>query len=76
VHFAEIHFHPPESRVMNVLAEQKMAISRYDTLSPGFATADQRAFETRVDDGLLDLEFQGVRHNPKVSAIEIFRLAE
>ena len=49
--------------------------SAVDTV--GFATADTKQFETRVDDGLLDLEFRARgEQNPKVSAIEIQRLGD
>jgi hypothetical protein len=73
LHFAEIYFQPPDRRVFDVLAEDRLVIDNYDTLAKGFATADSQSFETRVDDGLLNLEFRSVIENPKVSGIEIVR---
>ncbi|HUY31410.1 MAG TPA: malectin domain-containing carbohydrate-binding protein [Pirellulales bacterium] len=74
--FAEIYFHRPDRRVFDVLAEDELKLAGYDTLGAGFATADSKQFETRVDDGLLELEFRGVDQNPKVSAIEIWPLGD
>jgi eukaryotic-like serine/threonine-protein kinase len=71
LHFAEIYFRPPERRVLSVVAEDKVVIDQYDVLTAGFGVADKRQFEIQVDDGLLNLEFQGTDRDPKVSAIEI-----
>ena len=73
LHFAEIYFQPPEQRVLEVLAEGKTVISGFDTLQAGFATARFREFVTRVEDGCLTLDFKGADHDPKISAIEIYR---
>lgn len=76
LHLAEIFFHNPGSRVMDVLAEGDVVISNHESLAAGFATAEQKKFEVRVTDGLLNLEFRSVVDNPKVSAIEIVRLGD
>ena len=76
LHFAEIHFRPPEHRVMDVLVQGAAVVEGYDLLTPGFAVADQRRFDVQVSDGLLEIEFRGVEQNPKVSAIEISRLPD
>jgi WD40 repeat protein/serine/threonine protein kinase len=76
LHFAEVYWRPPAGRVFDVVIEDETRLSRYDLRAPGFAIADVKKFEVRVDDGLLEIEFRAIEDNPKISAIEIAHLGE
>ena len=71
LHFAEIHRETPGIRRFHVLIEGQKELDDFDPGEVGFASAQERFFDTRVDDGMLDIEFVPVSDVPKISAIEI-----
>jgi tetratricopeptide (TPR) repeat protein len=71
LHFAEIYHKQPGKRCFDVLLEGTRVLKEYEPGSKGFATADEKTFNTEVKDGLLDIEFVPRVENPKISAIEI-----
>ena len=70
-HFAEIHFTEPGKRVFDVLLEGKTCLEGFDPAIAGPATAQVKAFEAAVDDGVLEIGFRRRVQDPKISAIEI-----
>ena len=54
--------------------EGNRIVEGYEPLAVGFAVAEQRKFETTVEDGFLDIEFFRQVRTPKISAIEIVSL--
>lgn len=71
MHFAEIFFQEPGTRRFAVLLEGKKVLTDFDPGKVNFATADRQAFEVDVSDGALDIRFEPIAIDPKVSAIEI-----
>jgi tetratricopeptide (TPR) repeat protein len=61
----------PGKRVFGIRLEGKLVRPDYEPLQAGFATADQLPFEVEVADGFLDLGFEPILQNPKLSALEI-----
>jgi hypothetical protein len=78
LHFAEVVCHSREQRVFDIEIEGKPVLIDYEPLAAGFATAEQKVFETTVEDGFLDIRFiyQVRFDDPKISALEVHRLAE
>jgi hypothetical protein len=76
LHFAEIAYKKPGLRVFDVLLEGERILERYEPASAGFATAESKACEIAVVDGLLDIGFRPRIEYPKISAIEVERAGE
>jgi glucose/arabinose dehydrogenase len=75
LHFAEIYFKKPGSRVFSVLAEGAQAVPPLDiAAAAGPDAALQRSFELEVNDGSLDLVFLPLTENAKLSALEVIQL--
>jgi len=75
LHFTEIWFRDRGSRTFAVEIEGRKVLDGYEPCSVGFASADVHTFRVEVTDGLLDIVFQPEIENPKISALEIERLA-
>jgi hypothetical protein len=73
LHFAEIAYKRPGIRVFDVLLEGERVLELYDPAAAGYATAESKAFEITLVDGLLDIGFRRRIEYPKISAIEIER---
>lgn len=72
LHFAEIYFTSTGSRVFNVLAEGTKVLNNFDIVATaGSFAAYKYSFPVSVNDGTINLDFQGVVQNAKVSAIEV-----
>jgi hypothetical protein len=70
--FAEIYWTTPGQRVFNVLIEGKTVISSLDLVAKvGPNTAYDVVIPVTVADGVLNVTFQTVLDNAKVSAIEV-----
>jgi len=74
LHFAEIAFETPAIRQFGIQVEGKTIREKYSPGNRGFATADRVEVNTRVDDGLLEIGFDPLKENPKISGIEIRRV--
>ena len=83
LHFAEIYFGATGGgtggvgkRVFNVLAEGQALLTNFDIIAEagGSMKAVIKEFQVNVNDGTLNLNFNKVVQNPKVSAIEILAL--
>lgn len=75
LHFAEIYFKKPGSRVFSVLAEGTQAVPPLDlAATAGPDTAVQKSFDLEINDGALDLAFVPNTENPKLSALEVLQL--
>ena len=72
LHFAEMDFDTPRSRVFGVKLEGTQVLKSFDVVAKvGPLTAHTEAFELRVLDGFLDIEFTHEVNNPAISAIEV-----
>lgn len=77
LHFAELEFTSPGQRVFDVLLEELLVLEDYDILQAvGFQTAEVRSFDVELGDAALDLSFESVLGNPKLSALEVLRLPD
>ena len=72
LHFAEIYWTGPNQRVFNVFAEGAQVVNALDiwTLA-GANTALFATFEVPVSDGTLNVSFQTILDNAKLSALEV-----
>jgi len=76
LHFAEIYFNSPNSRIFDVVVEDTLVLKDYDIyLEAGSFVASSKAFQTTVTDGRLDIEFSATVDAAKISAIEIYTVA-
>jgi hypothetical protein len=73
LHFAEIWFRTPGSRLFDVLLEGKKVLEAYEPLAAGFAVAQEHGFTVEVTDGFLEVEVVRRNGNPQVSALEVER---
>ncbi|MBI4583298.1 MAG: tetratricopeptide repeat protein [Planctomycetes bacterium] len=73
LHFCEASFHAAGLRRFDVLLEGKEELKDYEPFAAGFGTLGTKSFETRVDDGALDIEFVRQIEDPTICAIEIAR---
>ena len=72
LHFAEIYFMEPQRRVMDVLIEGELKLDDLDIFSEvGYMTPCVKSFQSIVNNHTLDIEFNHVIDDPKISAIEI-----
>ena len=72
LHFAEILYGKPGRRVFDVRIEEKVVLERFDPAQAGFATAQQKSFESiQVEDGALDVELIPIAGDPKLTALEV-----
>ncbi len=72
LHFAEAHFNKPGRRRFHIALEGMRVLEDYE---PKVREAEVKVFETRVEDGILDISLiDGSIGNPRISAIEIERL--
>jgi hypothetical protein len=76
LHFAEVTICIKDLRRFDVLLEGETALEELDLMDAGFATAIEKVFERRVDDGSLEIRFvhRPPREGPRVSAIEVERV--
>jgi len=77
LHFAEIYCKRKNQRLMNVLIEGKQALRRLDLIKEaGHDVAVSFVFsQVNVTDGFLDIQFEPIKEQPKISAIEICLLS-
>ena len=65
----------PATRSLDVFIEGTKTLESYDLSSAGsYTPANQKSFRTRVDDGLLEIEFVSEKWSSRIAAIEIARL--
>jgi len=77
LHFAEIYWKNPGSRVFSVAMEGKQIAAALDLCaSPGPGAVFVKEMLQSVTDGFLDLDFAAQKDNAKVSAIEILPAAK
>ncbi|MGB5942139.1 MAG: malectin domain-containing carbohydrate-binding protein [Leeuwenhoekiella sp.] len=77
LHFAEIYWNAAGQRVMSVKAEGETVVADLDIYAEvGKFSALSRTFEVSVTDGELNLMFSATVNRPKVSAIEVFSVAD
>lgn len=70
--FAEGYWTEPGKRVVDVRAEGRVVASGVDAVAAaGPATAHDVVFDTRVDDGMLTLDFVSLTDQPMVAGIEV-----
>ncbi|OUL34331.1 malectin domain-containing carbohydrate-binding protein [Nostoc sp. 106C] len=70
--FAEIYFTAAGQRVFSVNAENQSVLSNLDIFAQaGSNTALDKAFNVKVNDGTLNLDFLASTNNAKIAAIEI-----
>jgi hypothetical protein len=71
--FAEIFFTLPNQRVFNVSINGQQVLSNFDIIAQagGPFIALDRQFTVNVTSGTVNIQFQTVRDNPKISAIQI-----
>jgi len=76
LHFAEVGMNIKGFRRFDVLLEGEKVLDDFEPMEKGFATAVEKVFDVRVDDGLLEIRFvhRPPFDPPKVSAIEIERV--
>src|SRR5205823_2990743 len=70
--FAEIYFTSPNQRVFNVFINGQQVLSNFDIIAQagGRLIALDRAFTVDVTNGAINIQFQQVIDNPKISAIQ------
>jgi tetratricopeptide (TPR) repeat protein len=71
LYFLEARFHTAGRRRFDVLVEGKKLLKDYEPFAAGFGVLDRRSFETRVDDGALDIELVHRLSDPVLSGLEI-----
>lgn len=72
LHFAEVFFQLPGSRVFDVWVEGSLVVDSLDVFDEvGYKTPLELPVVTQVSDGSLTIEFVAIVENPKVSGIEI-----
>ena len=76
LYFAEIYFTAPGSRVFGATIEGNVALSNYDIVADVGPRRGVRKSFTVTADTSLDVQFDRVVQNPKVSAIEIVDLSQ
>jgi hypothetical protein len=77
LHFAEIYFATPGSRVFNITAENKTVVDNLDIVAvAGSNTAYTHTVTLNVTDGFLDLSSISIVENPKLSAISATKIAD
>jgi hypothetical protein len=71
--FAEIFFTSRNQRVFNVSINGQQVLSNFDIIAQtgGPFIALDRAFTVNVTNGMVNIQFQQVVDNPKISAIQI-----
>jgi hypothetical protein len=71
--FAEIYFTLPNQRVFNVSINGQQVLSNFDIIAQtgGPFIALDRPFTVNVTNGMINIQFQQVVNNPKISAIQI-----
>ncbi len=76
LHFAEVFFTQPGERVFDVLLEGVPVLRNFDIVTEaGAATAIVKSFDMRTLDSEVTIRFEGRVGAPKVSAIEVERIA-
>jgi hypothetical protein len=73
LYFCESHYRTPGRRRFDVLIEGREAFRDVEPLAAGFGTLHSLSAETRVDDGILEIEFVRKIGDPTITAMEIAR---
>lgn len=76
LYFSEIYHTSAGARVFNVKSEGMTVLNNYDIFKDVGANAVVKSFSQPVSDGALNLSFETVTDNAKVSAIEILPYTE
>ncbi|MBI4606121.1 MAG: protein kinase [Planctomycetes bacterium] len=74
LHFAELRYRQPGTRIFGLLLEDRCVADYFEPLAAGFATACSLGFEVAVADGSLDIGFLFSAGLFRVAAIEVERL--
>lgn len=75
LHFAEIYWNAPGSRVFDVRLEGDLVLDDYDIVADvGALTAVVHELDVSVSDGALDMQFDASVDRPKLSAWEVVPL--
>jgi hypothetical protein len=72
LHFAELYWDTPGSRIFNIILENDLKLGGFDILSesPKF-TPVLKTYTTTVNDGSLSIELEASADNAKISGVEI-----
>jgi Malectin domain len=74
LHFAELFFTNQSLRVFNVSVQEKVALSNVDIFKMAKGSKNRALIletKAQVDNGLLVVEFDGIKNFPKVCGVEI-----
>ena len=74
LHFDEIWFRIPGSRVFDIRIEGKTAAESFAPLKRGYAVPSVIERNVEVHDGLLEIELVSRIENPHITALEVERL--
>ncbi|RVU02460.1 T9SS type A sorting domain-containing protein [Mucilaginibacter limnophilus] len=75
LHFAELYWTTPGSRVFGINIENQLVLQNFDIFKEvGFNSAIVKDFNTTVNDGVLTIKFNPTANRTSIAAVELFKV--